>query len=198
MGGFGPRVVAESLGPRPATVTDIPPRVLAVDLPSIVGLGPLYRAAAAFLVVLLLGGIILWWRHPIVERATVASTTRPLYSLLHGLAAHVVLAFGTVYMVNQLGPFDIAGQSAATIGLAIGGMLFLAVGALGFTIVGTIGVEYLTRRGPWTGLLVGAVVAAGTALLPPMYGGTLWVVLVSMGVGGPVRRWFHASSDTGV
>lgn len=157
--------------------------------------GPVTRAAVAFVLVVALGGLLLWWSRPLIERATSSSTTRPLYSLAHGIAAHGIVVFGTVYAANQLGPLEIGGRSAASIGLAAGVILLLVVAAFGFTVVGSIVVEYGMSRGPWAGLIVGAVIAAFSASLPPMYGGLLWLFLVSMGIGGPVRRWFHASSD---
>ena len=156
--------------------------------------GPV-RALVAFFVVLIIGAGLLLWKGSLVDRATVTSTTRPLYSFVHGLAAHIVIVFGAVYAANQLGPLRVAGYSAATIGILAGILLLLAVGAFGLTVVGTILVEYLAARGPWDGLVVGAIFAAGIGVLPIKFGGPLWVLLVSMGIGGPVRRWFHAASE---
>lgn len=170
--------------------------VLAVDPQGVLSIGPIARAAVAFAVVLTLGALLLWWDRSLIERATASSTTRPLYSLAHGVAAHVIVVFGTVYAANQLGPLEIGGESAASIGLAAGIVLLLLIAGYGFTVVGTILVEYSVSKGPWTGLLAGGILAATTAALPIMYGGLLWLFLVSMGIGGPVRRWFHASADT--
>lgn len=170
-------------------------RPLAIDLPTLIGFGGPVRAVVAFLVVGTLGSILLLWNRPLVERAVLSSTTRPLYSLAHGVAAHIVIAFGTVYAANQLGPLEFAGESAATVGLLAGAVLLVGVGTVGLTVVGTILAEYATSRDAWSGLLVGATLAAIAGLLPPVYGVSLWLLLVSMGIGGPVRRWFHASSD---
>lgn len=168
---------------------------LAIDSRAIFQTGPLGRAAVALTAVLLIGGVVLAWDRSRVERATVSSTNRPLYSLAHGVAAHVVIIFGAVYAANQLGPIEIAGRSAASVGMLAGIVLLLVVAAFGFTVVGTIIVEYGLSRGSWTGLVAGAVLAAVAASLPLLYGGLLWLLLVSMGIGGPLRLWFNASSD---
>lgn len=166
-----------------------------LDVEQILGAGGPARALVAFFVVLILGAGFLLWKDSLVDRATVSSTTRPLYSFAHGLAAHIVIVFGAVYAANQLGPLRVAGYSAATIGILAGIFLLLAVGALGLTVVGTILVEYLASRGHWDGLVVGALLAALAGVIPIQFGGPLWVLLVSMGIGGPVRRWFHAASE---
>ena len=168
---------------------------LAVDPRTVFQASPLGRAALALAAVLLIGAIVLVWDRSRIDRATVSSTTRPLYSLAHGLAAHVVIVFGAVYAANQLGPLEIAGRSAASVGMLAGIVLLLVVAAFGFTVVGTIVVEYGLSRGSWTGLVAGAVLAAVAASLPLLYGGLLWLLLVSMGIGGPIRLWFNASSD---
>lgn len=179
-------VGAFTAGGGPAQAVD-PARLL--DAP-----GPV-RAAVAFLVVLLAGGVLLWRFEPFVERSMEASTTHPLWSLGYGLAAQVVLAFGGVYLASQLAPIRISGWSAGGLGAIVGVGLLLLAGVVGFTVVGQIVVDRRAPRNRLAGLLVGSLVAGAAAIVDPLVGGLVWLVVVATGIGGPVRTWFHASSE---
>ena len=157
------------------------------DLP-----GPV-RGAVAFVLVLLLGGIILWRFGSFLDRAIDASTERPVVSVGYGVAAHVVIAFAGVYLATQLAGAPTGGWDAGVVGIVAGLLLVLLVSALGFAVVGSAVAALWLDGSRWTGLLVGSLLAGGSAAVDPLVGGVLWFVLVSTGIGGTVRRWIHAS-----
>lgn len=164
-----------------------PTRLL--DLP-----GPA-RGLIAFVVVLSLGGAFLWRYSGVVERSIAASTDRPLTSLGYGIAAHATLLFGAVYMASQLGVLTISGRSLGPLGAWIGLVLLAGAAGLGFTVVGSAVVEFGWDRPRWNGLVLGAAIAGAAGVVDPLIGGLIWLVVVSTGIGGPVRAWFHASED---
>lgn len=153
--------------------------------------GPV-RALAAFVGVLVAGGIILWRADALLDRSIRTSMARPLVSLAYGVAANAVIAFGAVYLTNQLAQLEAFGQSAGVVGVFAGLAVVLLTGALGLTVVCSTVVELAWHRDHRVGLLVGAAVAGVAGLLDPLLGGLLLFVLVSMGIGGPARAWLHA------
>lgn len=179
-------VVAVAIGGSPALALD-PTRLLEAP-------GPV-RAVAVFLGVLLAGGALLRRFEPFVERAIDASTARPLRSMAYGLAAHLVVAFAAVYLASQLAGFSVSGRSVGGVGAVLGVGLLLLAGAVGFTVAGQIATGLRGRRRPMVGLVVGALGAAAVALVDPLVGGLVWLVVVSTGIGGPVRSWVHASAE---
>lgn len=150
------------------------------------------RGVGAFVLVSILGAALLWRYEPLVERSTTASMARPLSSLVYGVAAHAVIAFGWVYLTNQLADLEAFGWNAGSIGVLVGLFVVLLVAALGFTVVGTTVVEFAWEPSRWRGLLVGALVAGVAGFVGSLAGATLWFVVVSMGIGGPARNWLHA------
>lgn len=153
--------------------------------------GPV-RGLAAFASVAVLGGTLLWRSEPFVERSIDASMDRPLSSLVYGVAAHAVIAFGGVYLINQLTNLEAFGMNAGAVGVLAGLLVVLLAAALGFTVVGSTAVEFAWGRSHWYGLAVGALVAGVAGFLGSIAGATLWFVIVSMGIGGPARNWLHA------
>lgn len=153
--------------------------------------GPV-RGLGAFVAVSLLGAVLLWRYEPTVERSIDASMARPLSSLAYGVAVHAVLAFGWVYTTNQLSGLEAFGWNAGSIGVGLGLLVVLSVAALGFVVVGSTVVSYAWEQRHWYGLVVGALVAGVAGFFGSVPGATLWFVVVSMGIGGPARRWFHA------
>lgn len=158
-----------------------------VDLP-----GPI-RGAAASVLVLVVGAVLVWRYEAFLERSIDASMERPLASVGYGVAAHAVIAFAGVYLANQLAGVPTAGWNAGIVGVVVGLLLVLAASALGFTVVGSAvsGLWLGDRR--WAGPVVGALLAGGAAAVDPRVGALLWFVVVSMGIGGPARKWLHAS-----
>jgi len=150
------------------------------------------RGLVAFVAVLALGGLLLWRYEPFVARSADASMARPLSSLVYGAAAHAVIAFGGVYLINQLAGLEAFGYNAGAVGFVVGLVVVLLAASLGFTVVGTTIVGFVRDPSYWYGLLVGALLAALAAFVGSLAGATLWFVLVSMGIGGPARRWVHA------
>lgn len=159
-----------------------------VDLP-----GPV-RALVVFALVLLLGGGLLWRFEPFVDRSIDATLARPLWAVGYGVAAHATIGFAGLYLSTRLGQVNVSGWNASGIGVLIGVLLVLLAGALGFSVVGTTLVGLLDDGGPWSGLIVGAVIAGAVAVVDPFFGGVAWVAIASLGIGGAVRRWVHASA----
>lgn len=155
----------------------------------------LVRGLAAFGVVLVLGAGIRWRYAGMVDRAIDASAAKPLSSLGYGVAAHLTIVFFSFYAASQLAQLTFSGWSLAGVGVLAGVLILAAVAALGFTVVGTAALSTRWEVGPWHGLLAGAVAAGVIALAEPLLAAMLWVILVSTGIGGPVRRWFHAADD---
>ena len=156
-----------------------------MDLPGVL------RAPVAFSVVLVLGAGLVWRYGGVIDRSIDASIDRPLASMGYGVAAHLAIGFFGVYAASQVG--RATGQSLGAAGLWLGVAVFATVAAMGFTVVGSAIVSVRGDGGPWHGLVVGAAIAGTAALFGSVVGGLVWVVVVSMGIGGFVRRWFHAS-----
>lgn len=165
------------------------------ELVSVLDLPGFFRAPLAFGLVLMFGAGLLWRYDGLVDRAVDASIDRPLSSLGYGVAAHLAIAFLGVYAASQLARVTLSGYSLAGVGLGAAVLILAVVAALGFTVVGTAFVS--VRWGPsrWQGLLVGALAAAVVALADPLFAALVWLVVVSTGIGGPVRTWFHAAED---
>lgn len=166
----------------------------AIDPTTVLDAPGLARAALAFALMVLLGGVLVWRFEPFVDRSIDASLERPLESIAYGVAAHVVVVFAGVYLVERLVQFTVFGVNTGGLGVLFGGVLLLLAGALGFTVVGTTVVGLAGARRHWRGLVVGALVAGSTAVVAPVLGAFVWLVVVSMGIGGPVRTWLHASA----
>lgn len=155
----------------------------------------LVRAPVAFAVVLAIGAGLLWRYGGLVDRSIDASVDRPLSSLGYGVAAHLTIAFFGVYAASQLGQLTVSGRSLGGLGIWLGIALLAVVAALGFTVVGAAVVELRGGHRRWHGLVVGAVIAGLAAAGDPLVGGLVWLVVVSTGIGGHVRVWFHAADD---
>lgn len=165
------------------------PRVI-VDLPGV------FRAPVAFLVVLLFGAALLWRYDEIVERSIEPAIDRPLSSMGYGIATHFTIVFFGVYAASQLSQLSVAGRILPDIGIWIGVFLLGLIAAIGFTVIGTAAIEIGWEHHQWYGLLVGATLAGLAALVDPLVGGLVWIVIVSTGIGGRVRVWLHAAEDT--
>lgn len=166
----------------------------AVD-PSTVTGTPWLRATVAFVLVVPVGVAILGRYSGLVDRSVETSIGSPLISVLYGVLTHVGLLFIGGVLSTQLANAGL-GTTALTIGsTVVFGAVFLTLAGLGFAVVGS----WLVKRrgaGPrWQGL--GAVAAVGAAgwLLPALLGAVVWVLLVSVGVGGPARNWIHAEQS---
>lgn len=159
------------------------------DLPGIV------RGPSVFVVILLIGSTFVWRYDALLERSIVASTERPLSSLGYGIAAHLTIAFFVMYGVSQLRQIEPSGVPLTSVGYLIGGVMLTVAAAIGFTVVGSAVVEVRWGERRWAGLLVGALTAGLVSLADPLLGGIVWILVVSTGIGGPVRNWFNAAED---
>jgi hypothetical protein len=166
--------------------------VRAVD-PSVILDAPPTRAIGAFVFVVLFGGLLLWRFDGFVNRAVDTSMERPAVSTAYGVTAHVCVLFFGVYFFGQVTRLSanglvVAGTAAAVAAAVVG------LAGLGLTVVGARLTELVGERRPWYGLVVGAALGAAAWLLPVVAAGlVVWVLLVSIGIGGPTREWIHAS-----
>jgi len=169
------------------TVAQLDPGVVA-------DVAPPLRAGAGFLLVLAAGAALLSRAGSFVDRATDACLEKPLQAVVYGAMAHGGVVFVGGYLLSQLGRLG-AGALAARAAFLLVAVGLLALAGLGFTVVGTAVTDAVGSRQPWTGLVVGAGVAAVAAVVTPVVAGAvLWVAVASMGVGGATRRWFHSDA----
>ena len=170
------------------------PAAAAADVSAVTGT-PWLRAAVAFVLVLSVGSAILHRYGGLIDRSVEKSVGSPLVSVLYGVLTHIVLFFISGVLSTQLANTGLD-PTVLTVGSTVVlGAVFLVLAGLGFAVLGTWLVE---RRGTgprWHGL--GAVAAVGAAgwLLPAVLGALVWILLVSVGVGGPARSWVHAEQS---
>jgi hypothetical protein len=168
------------------------------DPSGLIELPGLVRGPLAFLAVLAFGAAVLWRFDGVVDRSIDASIERPLSSLAYGIGAHATLAFAGVYLTSQFTQLTLSGRSLGPIGIWLGFVLLAFAAGLGFTVVGSAVLELRWDRPRWYGLVVGALIAGFAGLVTPLVGGLIWLIIVSTGIGGPVRSWIHASEDVSV
>lgn len=177
-----PGVAAAQLDP--ATIVDAPASV---------------RAVASFALVLLFGGALLVRYGGFVDRSVDALKERPLISVVYGAIAYGLVGFGCAYGISQLARLGAGSAVISTVGTALAGAVLLALAGLGFVVVGTLLTELQGHRQPWTGLVVGASVGAVVWFALPLLAGVVaWLLVTAVGIGGPTRKWIHASQDAPV
>jgi hypothetical protein len=177
-----PGVAAAQLDP--STVADAPASV---------------RSVASFALVLLFGGAVLVRYDGFVDRSVDALRERPLISVVYGAIAYGLVGFGCVYGFSQLARLGVGSAVVSTVGVVVAGALLMALAGLGFAVVGTLLTELQGQRQPWTGLVVGASIGAlAWFALPLLAGAVVWLVVTAIGIGGPTRKWIHASQDAPV
>ena len=178
-------VAVEAVGQRASGVQAIDPSTIADAPPT--------RAIGAFVFVALFGGLLLWRFDGFVDRAVDTSMERPAVSTAYGVAAHVCVLFFGVYFFGQVSRLSANGLVVAGAGAAVA-VAVVGLAGLGLTVVGARLTELVGERRPWYGLVVGAALGAGAWLLPAVAAGlVVWILLVSVGIGGPTREWIHAS-----
>lgn len=165
-----------------------------VDPAVLVEAGSTVRGSLAFLLVLVVGGALRWRFEPFLERSIDSSSAKPLLSLVYGVAAHAVFVFAGIYLASQLAQVQVSGWNAGSIGILFGVLLMGGAASLGFTVVGATIVKHAWAPVRGAGVVVGALVAGGVAVIDPLFALALWLVLVSIGIGGPIRTWLHASA----
>lgn len=187
MNGYGAGLVGASL----RGIVAVP--FAAVDPIGFLDTSAVIRAVAAFLLVTLVGGVLVHRHEPFVERSIDATLNRPVASIGYGVAAHLVIGFAGFYLTARLGGVTISGLNPGSIGILVFVLLLLLSGAIGFTVIGGTLVDVWSGGRRWSGPLTGGAIAAGVAVINPVFGIYAWLVLVSVGIGGPVRRWLNAS-----
>jgi len=153
------------------------------------------RAGIAVVAVLLLGGLLVYRYESLLDRSMEATNERPLAAVVYGLSAHLVMLFASIYLTSRVGETGFSELNAGTVGVLFLVTLLLSAAVVGFTVVGATLVELGGGHSRVAGPLAGAGIAGGAAVLGPVYGGVVWILVVSTGIGGPVRRWVHASVD---
>jgi hypothetical protein len=152
------------------------------------------RALIAVLVVGGFGAVLVRSHGPFVDRSIDASIERPLSSFGYGVAAHAVIAFTAVYLANKFARLAPLGGDGPLIGLLVGALLLLCAAVIGFTVVGATVAELGGDRRRSYGLALGALTAGAAAAVATPVGVVVWFVVVSVGIGGAIRRWVHASA----
>lgn len=174
-----------ALGALPGVTGAAPP-----DPSIVVGITWL-RVIVAFLLVLPFGGVILVRYGGLLDRSVDASMERPFVSLVYGVGAHLAIFFAAGVFSTQLASAGV-GEDALFVGSTVVlGAVLLTLAGLGFAVVGMILTGLQGERRPWHGLVVAAAVGAIGLLVVPV-GLVVWVLVVSIGIGGPTRRWVHA------
>ncbi|WP_336037593.1 hypothetical protein [Halobacterium yunchengense] len=164
--------------------------------PSAVAAAPAaVRAVAAFCLVAVVGGLLRWRAADVVDRAQATWTDSVLASLAYGLSTHAVLVFAGVYLANKFSTYRLFGGASGDAGLAFAVVLVGVAAALGFTVVGSTVADLAVGATATQGLLAGAAGAAALAAAPLSVGAVVWFGVVSLGIGGAVREWVHASVD---
>jgi len=169
------------------------PVAQATDIASLSGLPGHLKALVSFLLVLAFGGVILRRSADRVEHSLDALRERPYSAVPYGLMGYVVsLAVGLLGLaqLSRLGVADtLLGRLAA---LSLAGAV-VSLTSFGFLVVGTLVTDVRGRRRPIHGLLAGAALSAvGWLALPTAGGLAVWILVSAFGLGGAVRRWFHA------
>lgn len=168
----------------------------AIDPSAIVDAPVAVRAAGSFVLVLLFGGALLYLAEEFVDRSVDASMESPLKSVGYGMVAQGIVVFFGVYAISQVG--RISGSAVEVVGVALA-VFVLALAGLGFTVVGARLTEIAGERRLRPGVVVGATISAVVWLAPSFVLGLLaWTFVAAVGVGGPTKRWLHASKSVDV
>ncbi|MGM0606330.1 MAG: hypothetical protein ACQETB_11765 [Halobacteriota archaeon] len=169
---------------------------LSIDPAFVLELSELLRAVIAFVVVLGIGGLVLHRRERFVNRSIDATMDRPMKGVIYGVAMHggVVMILG--YSYAQLVQFVTIGSFTVSILLGVTAAAWLLLSGVGFTVLGISLVELMSHRQIAPGVVLGAAISALVATIPSIVAaGVVWILLVSIGIGGPTREWVHASPE---
>ena len=171
----------------------LPSVAQAVDVATLGNLPGYLKAIASFLLVTAFGGVILIRSEPFLRRSVDALQDRPYSAVPYGLMAYVVALPVGLFGLSQLGRVAFAGPLVVQLlALVLLGAI-AALTAFGFLVVGTLVTQVQGQRRPGYGLVLGGVLSAVGWLALPTVGGFVASVLVAaFGLGGAVRRWFHA------
>jgi hypothetical protein len=176
-----------------AVVGIVPLRTVGGGPIDVVGVGGPTRAVASFLLVLVVGTAIRYRWGDVLDRSVEATVERPARGTIYGVAAVV---FGWLMVAYAFAQAFRLGTALGTAAVALGTAGALVVVAAGFVVVGTTVVTILDRGWAWAGPFVGAAISGLAWLALPFGPGlAVWLLLAAVGVGGPARRWVHASQS---
>ena len=152
------------------------------------------RVVGAFVLVFVSGAALLSRSAGFVDRSVDALLGAPLRAAAYGAMAQVGVLLLGFYALSQLTGLGSIGPVLGTVGSWGLVLTFVVFAGLGFTVVGTAVTDAVGDRQDWSGLAIGATVAASVWVLPTLLASALvWTVVVAIGIGGPTRRWLHAS-----
>lgn len=166
---------------------------LAVGPAAVAEAPPAIRAAGAFVGVLALGALLVTRWGPVVDRGVAATLDRPAVSIGYGVAAHLVIAFAAVYLGTRVAESSTVSLNPDTVAFGVVAVLVGVTGVVGFTVLGATVLEMWGARPGLAAPVAGALLAALVVALDPGIAPWVWVAAVSVGIGGPVRRWANAS-----
>ena len=155
---------------------------------------PTVRAGVALVSTLLFGGGTLYWFGGRLNEAVDASAESPALSLLYGVMAYVLVVFLVGYAFSQLSRIGVASPLLSSVLVAVLGLFVLSLVGYGFAVDGAWVAETTGMSDPWVGLVLVAAFTAMVWLVAPFLVGLLvWGAVAAVGLGGPARRWVHAS-----
>ena len=164
-----------------------------VDIAALGGLPRYQKALASFLLVVAFGGIILRGSAARVDRSLEALYERPYSTVPYGIMAYVVVLTVGLFGISQLSRVGVATTLLGRLTTLVLVGVLVALTAFGFLVVGTLATDVRGPRRPTYGLLLGAALSSlGWLVLPTAGGLAVWVLVAAFGLGGAVRRWFHA------
>lgn len=153
------------------------------------------RAVLSFLSTVVFGGAVIYRYGDRLDGAADASMANPLLSVVYGAIAYGGIVFLFGYAYSQLSRVGVETGALAVVAAPLFIVLVLSLGGAGFAVIGAWIASIADVSDPLTGLVaVGAVGAIGWVLLPDALAVAVWVGIAAVGIGGPVRRWFHAES----
>lgn len=153
---------------------------------------PTLRGAIVFVLAVVAGTAVRYRYADVVDRSVRPSMDSPLVSVIYGFGAHLLIAFAAGVISTQLAAAGVDRTSLRLGSSAAVGLIGLIFAGLGFAVVGSWLTELQGERRPVRGVAVVAALLAIAALLLPPLAALLWVLVASVGMGGPTRRWIHA------
>jgi len=139
------------------------------------------------------GGLVLRLSEGRVDRSLDALYDQPYRAVPYGLMGYVIALTVGLFGLSQLSRAGVASTLVGRLVALILVGIVVALTAFGFLVVGTLVTDVQGQRRPTYGLLIGAALSAvGWLALPTAGGLAVWVLLAAFGLGGAVRRWFHA------
>ena len=131
-------------------------------------------------------------------RAMRASNARPIRSFGAGFIAQGALLLAVLYGSSQLAQLRLGAITMQSISLGLAAVVIGGVGVVGFAVVATAVAGMLNDPGVGATIAIAAGLAAVVMAVEFRLAAVLWLVVVSWGVGGLIRRWFTASAERDV